>query len=779
MAMSGENENNQLLHLLAENLQQLKSAWPILPSGIWNASSVMTALRHLSELTRKSRQAGLISVTDIAQSIDNNITNVFQNAQQPDPVDIDRLNHLLEELQLKIQSIHNQRASAPSERQINDLIYLHNSKPSDNQIIEAIQNNGWQVLSIETIEELFEANSFETTKVILIDTQYLQSVDQVNQVLDQLSVQKKNRPELIFLTPDCDIEIRLQVLRTGVTQCFTKPININDLILSISKIVSPQHVPSKRVLVVEDDESQANFATALLKKGGLKTLSITNPLSVLEAVQQFQPDLILMDLYMPGANGIELTQVIREKVELLPIPIVFLSGEDDMEKKLLALHSGADDFLTKPVRPQHLLATVKTRISRAEVVFTAGDKGYIDHTTGLETRKILLRSLDCRIQQYPTNNTAQGMISITFADPDQHIDSENYTAVLLETVKVLKTTLDANDKIARTSVTSIGVLILRESAAAIEQFSATIYDLIKEVLKKSSTESQSGNFGIGLAYVDNTQEDTDAYLLQAETASLNAFRQQASGYLTHQDQTEVLDTDEKSPDQFQQQQFSNALVTNLIEFKEQTFSATNQSGNQIIELSPRPAPATDIILISDSIFLTAEHYQLSDKLDQYICQYGLNFLGKAALSGSAKKILLPISAHAIHSDTFIDFIKSELRRLQLVGTGLIMEFNLPALAKDLKKARHLLGELSSLGIDTLLANFACNETAYKVLAYLNADGVRPHFTLLKAEFEEINDIATQIHSLNAKIILPRVDKFDQVSLYWSDAADYVQSSYDF
>ncbi|MBW9263347.1 MAG: response regulator [Candidatus Thiodiazotropha sp. (ex. Lucinisca nassula)] len=777
--MSGENENNQLLHLLTENLQQLKSSWPILPSGIWNASSVMTALRHLSELTRKSRQSGLIGVTGITQAIDNIITNVYQNAQQPDPVDIDRLNQLLNDLQQKIQSIQQQRDTATHEQHDVDLIYLHNSNPSDYVIIEAIQNNGWQVLSIRNIEELFESNSFEQTKVILIDTQYLESVDQVNQVLDQLSVEKKNRPELIFLTPDCDIEIRLQVLRTGVTQCFTKPININDLILSISKIVSPQHEPSKRVLVVEDDESQANFATVLLNKGGLKTLSITNPLSVLDAVQQFQPDLILMDLYMPGANGIELTQVIREKVELTPIPIVFLSGEDDMEKKLLALNSGADDFLTKPVRPQHLLATVKTRISRAEVVFSAGNKGYTDHTTGLAIRKILLRSLDCSTQQTPNNNNTQGIISVRFSDPDQHRHSETYTALLLKSVKVVNAILDANDKIARTSVTSIGMLIVRESAAAIEQFSDTIYKLIKETLKKITTESHSGKFGIGLAYIDNSQEDTDAYLLQAETASLNAYRQQIGGYLTHKDQTEVLQTEETSPDQFQQQQFNNALVTNLIEFKEQAFSATNQSGNQIIELSPRPAPATDIILISDSVFLTAEQYKLSDKLDQYICQYGLNFLAKTALTGSAQKILLPISAEAIHNDTFIDFIKSELRRLQLVGTGLIMEFNLPALAKDLKKARYLLGELSSLGIDTLLGNFACNETAYKVLAYLNAEGVRPHFTLLKADFEEINDIATQIHSLNAKIILPRVDNFDQVSLYWSEAADYVQSSYDF
>ncbi|MCU7882285.1 MAG: hypothetical protein KZQ60_18515 [Candidatus Thiodiazotropha sp. (ex Lucinoma aequizonata)] len=51
-----------------------------------------------------------------------------------------------------------------------------------------------------------------------------------------------------------------------------------------------------------------------------------------------------------------------------------------------------------------------------------------------------------------------------------------------------------------------------------------------------------------------------------------------------------------------------------------------------------------------------------------------------------------------------------------MGTELMIEFNLPSLASDLKQARHFLGELSALGISTLLGNFACNDTAYKVLA---------------------------------------------------------------
>ncbi|MES9818739.1 MAG: EAL domain-containing protein [Candidatus Thiodiazotropha sp.] len=155
----------------------------------------------------------------------------------------------------------------------------------------------------------------------------------------------------------------------------------------------------------------------------------------------------------------------------------------------------------------------------------------------------------------------------------------------------------------------------------------------------------------------------------------------------------------------------------------------------------------------------------------------MKMLGQAALHGNANQLLIRLSAHAAGDETVLEFLRSELRNMQLIGTGLIIEFNLPSLASNLKQARHFLGEISALGITTLLGNFACNETAYKVLAYLKADGIRPHISLMQANHEKIHEIAAHVHSLQAKIILPRVEKFGQISLHWSEAADYVQADY--
>jgi len=73
----------------------------------------------------------------------------------------------------------------------------------------------------------------------------------------------------------------------------------------------------------------------------------------------------LMDMYMPGCNGMELAKVIRQQREYINLPIIYLSGEEDRERQLAAMAEGGDDFLTKPVDPGHLLTTLRNRVSRA------------------------------------------------------------------------------------------------------------------------------------------------------------------------------------------------------------------------------------------------------------------------------------------------------------------------------------------------------------------------------------------------------------------------------
>src|SRR5690606_29378604 len=72
-----------------------------------------------------------------------------------------------------------------------------------------------------------------------------------------------------------------------------------------------------------------------------------------------------LDMYMPECNGTELAKVIRHNERYVSVPIIYLSAEDDLDKQLDAMSEGAEDFLTKPIKPRHLIATVRNRAARA------------------------------------------------------------------------------------------------------------------------------------------------------------------------------------------------------------------------------------------------------------------------------------------------------------------------------------------------------------------------------------------------------------------------------
>ena len=119
---------------------------------------------------------------------------------------------------------------------------------------------------------------------------------------------------------------------------------------------------------------------------------------VMAAMEQLRPDLVLMDLHMPGLDGAELTAMIRGHAEFALTPVVFLTGDDDPERRFDALDIGADDFLRKPVRPRHLISAVQNRIRRARALRQPPAEGAGRHpVTGLHTRQQMLQLLSSSV----------------------------------------------------------------------------------------------------------------------------------------------------------------------------------------------------------------------------------------------------------------------------------------------------------------------------------------------------------------------------------------------
>ncbi|RFU62488.1 response regulator YycF [Peribacillus glennii] len=121
----------------------------------------------------------------------------------------------------------------------------------------------------------------------------------------------------------------------------------------------------KKILVVDDEKPIADILQFNLKKEGYEVTCAHDGNDAVRLVDEIQPDLILLDIMLPGRDGMEVCREVRKKYE---IPIIMLTAKDSEIDKVLGLELGADDYVTKPFSTREIIARVKANLRRQAAV---------------------------------------------------------------------------------------------------------------------------------------------------------------------------------------------------------------------------------------------------------------------------------------------------------------------------------------------------------------------------------------------------------------------------
>ncbi|MFV3406582.1 MULTISPECIES: response regulator [Pseudomonas] len=119
------------------------------------------------------------------------------------------------------------------------------------------------------------------------------------------------------------------------------------------------------ILLVEDDSALSELIASYLQRNDFHVQVIARGDHVLEALQRARPDLVILDLMLPGLDGLQVCRLLRQQSRSLPI--LMLTARDDSHDQVLGLEMGADDYVTKPCEPRVLLARVRTLLRRSSV----------------------------------------------------------------------------------------------------------------------------------------------------------------------------------------------------------------------------------------------------------------------------------------------------------------------------------------------------------------------------------------------------------------------------
>ncbi len=119
-----------------------------------------------------------------------------------------------------------------------------------------------------------------------------------------------------------------------------------------------------KILLVDDEEDILEFLSYNLKKEGFKVETANNGISALKKIERLNPDLIILDVMMPEMDGIELCEKIREKDKFEDVLILFLTARSEEYSELAGFSAGADDYITKPIKPKLLVSRVNAILKR-------------------------------------------------------------------------------------------------------------------------------------------------------------------------------------------------------------------------------------------------------------------------------------------------------------------------------------------------------------------------------------------------------------------------------
>ncbi|WP_226426934.1 EAL domain-containing protein [Xanthomonas sp. NCPPB 2865] len=526
-----------------------------------------------------------------------------------------------------------------------------------------------------------------------------------------------------------------------------------------------------RVLIVEDDRSQALFAQSVLHGAGMHAQVEMTAASVPQAIQDYHPDLILMDLHMPELDGIRLTTLIRQQPGQQLLPIVFLTGDPDPERQFEVLDSGADDFLTKPIRPRHLIAAVSNRIRRArqQALQQAGEPVSVrsNPETGLPTRGHVMELLADALAR----KQAGGLFFIEIASALGLRERYGYAAYeRLMTQAGHRLASAAHPyPLARLNDNSFLLLGVDMPESSLEQHALEIRQrLSAHAFPVREEESVHVRCAIGVAPLGLGFDDTGSALEAVERTALQA-RLRSDGVQAY-----------LAPSQAEQQE-QLRLVEGQLELAYQPIVAVAGGDTAQYQVLLRLRQADGTLLSAGQVIPAAEAAGRIADLDQQVMDHALGLLHLYQHAHPPLRLFVSQSPRTLARDAFADWLLKALVERGVAGQSLIVDLRLDDALIHAVTVQQFCAKLMPAGVQFCLSQFEPGDEANALLGQLPLSFVRMANRFADAHGnaavrDELRSVINIAHQRGLLIIGQRIEDPQAAAAMWMSGVDFIQGN---
>ncbi len=389
-------------------------------------------------------------------------------------------------------------------------------------MVKSLRNFGYLAEGFPGVAALRDAMAQRRPDALVVDV-HLGDDDGLT-LLEALQAEQTTPiPALVVTTRD-DFHHRMRAVRAGAVGFFSKPVDLPQLENRLELCFDDFRGEPFRVVAVDDDPLILARYAAVLGRAGIYVHTLVEPDALADTMSTVVPDLLLLDMEMPRCTGAELAQMIRFDERWVGLPIIYLSAESDLSRQSAALVRGGDEFITKPVPDDILVATVLSRARRARALSNALSR---DSLTGLLKHGSAKEQLE---QALSRAHRADKPCAVAMIDLD-HFKSVNDNhghamgdRVLRALGNLLKNSLRKDDIVGRYGGEEFIVVLNGLSAAEAAAKLDRLRQQFSEIAFQSGENDLYVTFSVGVS--DSTHFATGADLLVDADQALYRAKEQ-------------------------------------------------------------------------------------------------------------------------------------------------------------------------------------------------------------------------------------------------------------
>jgi PleD family two-component response regulator len=688
----------------------------------WQGARASALYDELEQLAAHAGEQGARELAGPALELTVYLCSFIDRDAAPNPSQRQELERLLDRLAAAAGAATAKRAARKptdsDESASRQVFYLRSADREIGGLTSRLEQHGCIVRSFDERDRLLLALDQATPDILLIDEAFVAEVHTLTEAVQRRRPTHKDAALCLVLAEQTDLNRTLYAQRAGADAVVTERDPIA-LVARLDALWAQRRALGYRVLIVEDDPGQAKFCESILRHRGMITRVCDDPAGIDAVLADFKPDLVLLDLYLPGGNGIEIAEHIRAQANHAFLPIVFLSGEQDLDLRFDAIRVGADDFITKPVKPRHLVTTVESRIRRARALHASKPEAMGERRGTFSSRDVLAHEVIRAAREEQDRCPALALLVVDEAE--QILRSIGFVAggVLPQQVgAALAAELSGVRTLCAFGELGFLVLLHGEDELGVR---ARLEDLRRKLDARQWLAEDAPlklSFSLGCVRLPAELAQVEDALERARALCRNA--QQAGGGRCEFDlRTVSLDSDETPQRRLVRAILRSPSIRGTAQFEFQPLVplAGHFAGQYEVRMALAPPKSTHALRLTRADYLpVARELNMLAHADRHALRGVIKLIRERNAVERELRLFVPISVATLFDPAFAPWLVAELRAQGVPHGAITLQLSASEARSELARLHSILDNLQRIGVRLALDFGSSIEGVERMLA---------------------------------------------------------------